>query len=120
MDLLLDRSSGKHDLVFVNGECPTTGDIVDRVIQRLYIRLRTFFGEWWWDVTYGVPWLERILGQKNGKTTADIVIQEQILEEDGVQQILEFSSSYDNANRSYSCSFRVRTEGGQLSPIITI
>lgn len=118
MDLLLNRE--KNDLVFINGECPTTSDEIDRVIQRLYIRLRTFFGEWWWDVTYGVPWLERILGQKNGKASADIIIQEQILSENGVQQVVNFSSTYENSKRAYSCSFQVRTQGGQISPIITI
>src|SRR5690625_7764190 len=77
MDLLLDRNN--HDLVFVNGECPTTGDMVDVVTQRLYIRLRTFLGEWYLNYKYGVPWLEKVLGHKTKKSSVDMVIQEQIL-----------------------------------------
>lgn len=120
MDLLLNRSPGVHDLVFVNGECPTTGDLVDVVIQRLYIRLRTFLGEWFLNEEYGIPWLERILGQKTQKSTVDMILQGEILKETGVQQVIEFKSTLDNPLRVYSCSFRVRINGGGVSEVITI
>lgn len=118
MDLLLNRDT--HDLVFINGACPTTGDRVDVVIQRLYIRLRTFFGEWYLNVGYGVPYLERILGHKVKKSTVDMILQEQILGENGVESILAFSSSMDNPTRHYSCSFRVKTDSGVESAEIVI
>lgn len=118
MDLLLDRKT--HDLVFVNGACPVTDDRVDVVIQRVYIRLRTFFSEWYLTDTYGVPWLERILGHKGNKSTVDAILNEQLLSVDGVAQVLEFVSNFDNAQRTYSCSFRVRTDSGQISDTIQI
>jgi hypothetical protein len=120
MDLLLNRNPGVHDLVFVNGECPTTGDMIDRVVQRLYIRLRTFFGEWFLNVQYGVPWLEEILGQRAPKSRVDMIIQNQILSEDEVKQITEFSSTMNNSVRDYRCSFRVKVASGQTSELITI
>lgn len=118
MDLLLDRN--KHDLVFINGACPTTGDMIDRVIQRLYIRLRTFIEEWFLNVEYGVPWLEEILGQKAPKSRIDMIIQNQIMSELEVKQITEFSSSMDTLTREYRCSFRVRVASGEVSDVITI
>lgn len=120
MDLLLDRRPGVHDLVFINGECPTTGDLIDVVIQRLYIRLRTFLGEWFLNVEYGMPWLERILGHKIEKSTVDMILQEQILNETGVKQVLDFSSTLDNQTREYRCSFRVKIFTGETSGVITI
>lgn len=120
MDLLLDRRGFVHDLVFVNGACPTTGDMIDRVTQRLYIKLRTFFDEWFLDETYGVPWLEQVLGQKTPKSRVDMIIQEQILEEDEVSQITEFNSSLTADTRRYSCTFRVRVAGAGVSEEITI
>ena len=127
MDLRMDFSNGKHDMVFVNGSCPitgarcpVTGDRVDVVTQRLYIRLRTFFGEWWLDSSYGVPWFERILGKKVRKGSVDIVIQEQILAERGVAEIVEFSSSLDVPNRIYQCKFKVRVDTGDVSGDIII
>lgn len=120
MDLLMNRDGKVHDLIFVNGECPTTGDLIDVVTQRLYIRLRTFFGEWFLNVQYGVPWLEGILGQKVPKSRVDMILQEQILSETGVKQITEFNSTLDNLSRVYTCSFRVMIESGEQSQVITI
>lgn len=118
MDLLLDRNTGSYDLVFVNGQCPTTSDAIDRTTQRLYIRLKSLLGEWWWDTTYGVPWLEKILGYKVRKQTVDMILQEQILSENGVIELVSFNSSLDNASRAYTCSFRVRTEAGVTNTIM--
>lgn len=120
MDLLLDRTRGVHDLVFVNGECPSTGDLIDVVIQRLYIRLRTFLGEWFLNVEYGVPWLEDVLGHKAPKSRVDMIIQSQILAERNVKQVTEFNSTMDTLTRNYTCSFRVRTDSGEESEVITI
>lgn len=120
MDLKMDFSNGKHDLLFVDGECPTTSDAIDRVIQRLYIRLRTFYGEWWLDTEYGVPWLERILGQKVRKEAVDIILQEQILQESEVAEVFDFSSTLDVPSRFYQCKFRVRATSGETSRLIVI
>ena len=120
MDLLMDRTVGHFDLVFVNGECPTTGDEVDRVIQRLYIRLKTLLSEWYLDVDYGIPYLQRILGHKTLKSTVDMILQGEILDETGVQQVLEFSSSLNNLTRQYECSFKVVVQSGATSQTITI
>lgn len=118
MDLLLDRNN--HDLVFVNGECPTTGDMVDVVTQRLYIRLRTFLGEWYLNYKYGVPWLEKVLGHKTKKSSVDMVVQEQILGVRGVARIVHFESQYSPISRAYTCKFRVQVEGGGTTDTIEI
>ena len=116
MDLKLDQ--GSHDLIFVNGECPVTTGLINSVTQRLIIRLRTFLGEWFIDTSYGVPWLERVLGQKLNRNSIDIVIQENILKDEGVSQVVEFSSRFDESSRVYSCRFKVRVVDGTLSEII--
>jgi len=120
MDLLMNRDGSVHDLIFINGECPTTGDLIDVVTQRLYIRLRTFLGEWFLNVEYGIPWLEEILGHKVPKSRVDMILQDQILAETGVRQITEFKSTLDNLSRTYTCSFRVMIESGEESQVITI
>lgn len=116
MDLQLDQES--HDLVFINGECPITTGLVESVTQRLIIRLRTFFSEWFIDTTYGVPWLERVLGHKINKNSVDIIIQENILKDEFVSQVVSFRSTYDSLTRKYSCQFRVRVIDGTMSELI--
>lgn len=120
MDLLWRRRDGLRDLVYVNGECPTTGGRGDNVEQRLYIKLRTFRGEWYLDVNYGVPWLEQVLGVKVRKSTVDMLIQKAILEEAGVERITYFTSTMDSERREYECSFSVKTDEGTVTPVITI
>lgn len=116
MDLQLDQKT--HDLVFINGQCPVTTGLVDSVTQRIIIRLRTFFSEWFINTDYGVPWLQRILGHKINRTSIDIIIQENILKDELVSQVVNFSSSFDELSRVYKCQFRVRVVNGTLSEII--
>lgn len=119
MDLLLDtKPNGSKDLVFENGKCPVVQERASVVAQRLLIRLRTFYQEWFMNVEYGVPYLERILGQKVKKTTVDAIIQEHIYKERGVAEIVEFNSTM--VNRNYSCRFRVRTDQGDTTAELTI
>lgn len=120
MDILLDQTSG--DAVFYNGPAvnAVVTDFVAVVVQRIYIRLASFQGEWWVDPTYGVPYLQQVYTKVKNKTNIDIIIQEQILSVEGVQSILEFTSSLDNATRRYSCSFNVLTTQNTPTGVITL
>ena len=109
MDLKVDRETG--DMIFVNGSCPITTDFTDSTAQRVYIMLRTFLGEWYLNETTGVPYLSRILGHKVEKSTVDRILQEKILQEEGVADILEFTSTLDK--RVYEARFRIRTTAGE-------
>ena len=115
MDLLLDSNK---DLVFVNGECPVVTERASVVAQRLTIRLRTLYQEWFLNAGYGVPYLERILGQKVKKTTVDAILQEHIYKERGVAEIVSFTSTM--VNRRYSCQFRVRADNGETTATISV
>jgi len=120
MDILMyRRGKDTMDVVFENRNCPMTLNKIDAVTQSLYIRLRTLMGDWYLNVGYGVPWLEKVLGHKIRKSTVDMVIQEQILLDNDVLSIPEFTSTLDRARRAYECRFRVETVFGG-SGIITI
>ena len=70
------------------------------------------------DVTYGVPWFQRILGKKTSKGAVDLLLQQQILLETGVKEITSFSSTL--VNRNYSMTFRVKVVSGEETTPITI
>ena len=119
MDLKLNTTTGADkDLVFINGGCPVVQDRVGVVAQRLIIRLRTFKSEWFMNVDYGVPYLERILGKRVKQTTVDAIIQENIMKERGVVGITEFSSKM--VGRNYSCRFKAKTDSGETTEEIII
>lgn len=116
MDLLLDKIT--HDLVFVNGETPTTSEDFDVVGQRLKIRLLTFRGEYNFNTEYGVPYFQRILGHRIRKADVDNIFQEQILLEEGVVSIVSFESTL--INKVYNLKFTVKDDKSKISPTVEI
>lgn len=107
LDLLLDPTT--WDVVWNNGPLTkefTTQPLTQTVGQRLKIRLLSFYGDWFMDTTYGVPYFQRLLGVKQtSKAAADLIFQQQILAEQGVKEIVSFDSPF--VNRQYSLTFRV-------------
>lgn len=124
MDLLLNTnliSPDYHDIVWNNGPLTkeyTTQPFVQTVSQRLKIRLLTFQNEWFMDTQYGVPYWQRILGRKASKSSTDLIFQQQILLEEGVKEIISFSSTFQN--RVYSLTFQARVVSGEITPPISI
>lgn len=120
MDLLLDPTT--WDVVWNNGPLTkefTTQPLTQTVGQRLKIRLLSFYGDWFMDTTYGVPYFQRLLGVKQtSKAAADLIFQQQILAEQGVKEIVSFDSSF--VNRQYSLTFRVSVETGEVTAPIVI
>jgi len=118
MDIKLDAA---HDAIFINApltRSDVTQPLLETVSQRLKIRLLTFMGEWFLDTRYGVPYWQRILGRKVSKQSVDLIFQENILAEDGVKELVSFSSNYNN--RVYSAEFRVKVQSGAVTDTITV
>ena len=124
MDILLnnDRTSLDFgDALFVNGPLSPAGitqESAEVVAQRLSIRLKTFLGEWFLDVGYGVPYYQQILAKKTTKVAVDRIFQQQILSERGVRELVSFSSTFEN--RQYNMSFKVRVMNGSVTESITV
>ena len=124
MDILLnnDRTSLDFgDALFVNGPLSPAGitqESAEVVAQRLSIRLKTYLGEWFLDVGYGVPYYQQILAKKTTKVAVDRIFQQQILSERGVRELVSFSSTFEN--RQYNMSFKVRVMNGSVTESITV
>jgi hypothetical protein len=120
LDFKLDSTS--WDIIWRNGPLrkeETTQPLTETVGQRLKIRLLTFYGEWFINTVYGVPYFSRLLGQKQtSKAAADLIFQQQILAEEGVKEIVTFNSTF--VNRKYSLSFSVRVVTGEVTAPIVI
>lgn len=111
MDFKLDYQTG--DIIWKNGpltKADVTQPFTENVQQRLFIMLRTFMGEWFMDTEHGIPYFQRILGRKTPKSTVDRIFQEKILAEQGVAEIVSFTSSL--VNREYSFVTQIRCEIG--------
>ena len=103
MDIFLDQS--KQDLVLQDGDLKITQDRRDELIQRLFIRFKTFTREWFWDLDYGVDYINEVFGVARSKSTVDALIRNTISQEVLVDRYENFTSEIENYR--YSCSFDI-------------
>ena len=83
----------------------------EAVGQHVRQRLMTYEGEWFLDKSAGVTWLTEVLGQQYDPTVAESLTKTEILETDGVTEILEFSVRFDRTVRGVtSYNISVETE----------
>jgi len=117
MDILLVKETG--DAAFINGTIPTTDETRQSVGQRLKIKLQTFYGTWFMDETYGIPYIEQVMGRKRSKSAIDALIQAAILEEPLVKSLVSYTSEI-NSSRQYLATFQVMVDTGEITEPITI
>lgn len=115
-DLLLDQIS--NDLVIANGELQFTTKNPDEVRQRLGIRLKTFEDEWFIDLDYGIPYMQQIISQARRKEDVDVLLLSEIRDEDGVEAVTSFNSTWDRVTREYSFTAEIVTPDGEVTVAI--
>lgn len=111
LDLALDAKT--HDLT-LNGDVLFI-DNAERVAQQIKIQLLTFLGEWFLDVTHGVPYLDYVLIKNPNFTLIRELFREQILKVDGVSNLVSIDIDFNSATRQMSLSYEVETEYGMIT-----
>lgn len=108
-----DYQFGKNLQSFLSGNAA--------VGQAIRTRLLLLRGEWWEDISEGLPLFTQILGRPGSTSniqSVDLIIRQSILSTPGVLQITSFSSSYINREYSVSCSVSTKF-GGTVSVGVT-
>jgi hypothetical protein len=107
------------DLVMVNGDLSPTADVIGGtthpVLQDVQIRLRTFLGEFFMDLTLGMPWRDLMQGATSGQSQLDAVVQNCILTTPGILQLTTYRSSVNTRQRLMSISFSAVSTQGPIS-----
>jgi hypothetical protein len=112
MDLQLDFQS--HDLVISRYDLQLQNGI-DLMRQRYKQSLLFFMGEWYLDVTDGVPYYEEILKKAPDQITVESVLKQAILETPGTTELLSFLVTYTNNIRRYQLDFSTATIFGNIT-----
>jgi len=109
------------------GDIVTNGDIWKRdaeaIAQNIKTRLKLFLGEYFRDITEGVPWFERedgtagILVKGVSQAEVESNLRNRILRTDGVIKILTFGTAYAQQERRFVVEASVLTEYGEASII---
>ena len=109
MDIKFDQQG--FDIVLVEDgsglvDLDITIDSADDLMQRLFLRLKTYPRDLFWNINYGIDYLNTIFGKNRPKGTVDIILKNEINKEPMVESIDYFESEI--FNYTYACKFRVR------------
>lgn len=110
----MQLNNDTHDLQVVNYDLAlNTGNAL--VQQRLKQSLWFFLGEWYLDVTDGVPYYQDILVKAPVQITVESILKSTILETPDVLELTQFDLTYENDTRRLFLDFTVNTTFGSVT-----
>lgn len=77
----------------------------DDLMQRLFLRFKTYARDLWWNTYYGIDYFEKVLGDNKTRSVVDVIIRAEIEKEEMVDQIIFFESEI--VDYKYACKFSV-------------
>lgn len=110
IDIALDPLT--NDLVFADFDFALVDD-TRQIMQNLAIRLRFVLGEWYLDITQGIPYYEEIFIKNPNQIQIESVLKQEIVQTRGILELTSFDSSFDKRRRIYSVKFSARSISGE-------
>jgi len=89
---------------------------IDAVAQAIKTRLLLLYGEWWEDLTDGLPLWQRIIGSvgsDENKQVLDLIVKERINGTTNVNSVVNFISEIKDRKYTFTCL--VVTDYGNLT-----
>ena len=108
MDILFDQKAYDIELVTVGEnvvDLAVVTSSADILMQRLYLRFKTYKRDLWWSLSYGIDYLNEVFGMNKPIRSVDVIIQNEILREPMVESLVSFESEV--INYTYNCKFTV-------------
>jgi hypothetical protein len=109
--MIVRKLSPTGDFTFGASQLNFLNNSPEAVAQVVRTSLLLWLGEWYLDITLGMPWIEGVLGKHN-QSMADITIQDFILGVQGVTDITSFTSNDERNERLYTGSVEIDTVYG--------
>ena len=94
----VDLGNNEVDIAIINNP-------VDDLMQRLYLRFKTFKRDLMWNTGYGIDYLNDVFGINKSQIVVDTIIKEEIRKEPMVSSITFFESQL--VNYTYASKFTV-------------
>lgn len=110
IDLALDPIL--NDLTFENFDFNLVDD-TKQIMQNLAIRLRFVLGEWYLDITQGVPYFEFFFIKAPNLIQIESILKEEIVKTRGIVEILSFESDYVPQRRIFRVKFSAKSISGE-------
>lgn len=112
------RLSPTGDYSFGASQLDFLADSPEAVAQIVNTSFLLWYGEWFLDVTAGMPWIQGVLGKHN-QSTADVTVQDYLLGVQDVTDIQTFASVGNTEARRYTASARINTSFGETEVQLT-
>ena len=109
LDFELDTLT--HDLKLSDGDI----SVVSSVAQAIKIRLLLVQGEWFRDVSIGVPYYESVFIKPVNTGLLSSVFHDAIVNTLGVNDVISLDVLFDSSTRSVSIEWTADTDEGEIS-----
>lgn len=106
--MIVRQLSPTGDFTFGQSQLNFLSNSPEAVAQVVQTSLLLWLGEWYLDVTKGMPWIQGVLGKHN-LATADVTVQDYILSVQGVTDISQYASIDQPDQRLYQATSTIDT-----------
>lgn len=104
---------GNHDLHLDDAGNLVMAVDAEAVGQHVKQRLKFFQGEWPFDMTAGVPWLQFVFGRPYNPALSEALVRSEVTSTDGVERIISMDVREDRSTRGIDYrELRIQTEFG--------
>lgn len=110
IDIALNPIS--NDLVFSSFDLQLIDD-TRQIMQNLAIRLRFVLGEWFLDITQGIPYYEEIFIKNPNQIQIESILKQEIVQTRGIVELISFEADFDKRRRIFSVKFSARSISGE-------
>jgi len=114
------KLTSSHDIDLSTGDLNLFSNIENLAVQMVKINLLLFKGEWFRDVSIGIPYIQEIFGNKDTKSAADANIKSTILNTDNIRSITNYTSTINPSTRTFLVIFSAITDSGEILNDITV
>ena len=115
-DIALDVNG---DWLVSNGDLQLIGDGAG-ILQAVQIALQFFQGEWFLDLSAGVPWWQQVLIKNADPGQLSGIFRNVVLGVDGVQGVNSMTLAYNSQLRTLTIVYQLQTNVGLLPGSVTL
>lgn len=115
---MTSRALDANNDIFIDKSRIVTVSEGAQTAQAVRTRLLFYQGEWFLDITAGVPYFQDVLIKDPDIASIETLLKLEIINTEGVERLLTFASVFDRVNRSYKVEFSAITIYGKINQSI--
>jgi hypothetical protein len=86
-------------------------DDIDAIRQVIITKIKLYLGEWFKDVSLGVPWIQQIFRKGTSLGQVQSILIDEILSVEGATEMKKFEMDFDAKTRKLAVDFNCKILG---------